>query len=126
MVLSKTTETWIDAQKHCRDHYTDLATIRSKEDNDEIIKLIYSLGLFVWIGLYRDTWTWSDQANITSSTQIATQSFKVQNYDCVGAYINAPSLGAWSCTSAYYFCCNTGRCPELFNTIMCLLFVDKH
>ncbi|XP_016361103.1 snaclec agglucetin subunit beta-1-like [Sinocyclocheilus anshuiensis] len=107
MVLSKTTKTWIDAQEYCRHHYTNLATIRSKEDNDEIIKLIYSLGVFVWIGLYRDNWKWSDQANITSSTQLTTQTFRVQRYDCIGANIYPRTLEDWTCTSAYYFCCNT-------------------
>ncbi|KAF4111701.1 hypothetical protein G5714_008732 [Onychostoma macrolepis] len=104
MVLSKTTKTWIDAQKHCRDHYTDLAIIRSREDNDKIIKLIYSFGGFVWIGLYRDTWKWSDQAHVTSSTQLAIQRF-TQNYDCVG--IASHTLGDWTCTAACQFCCST-------------------
>ncbi len=109
MVLSETTKTWIDAQEYCRDHYTDLAIIRSQEDNDQITQLIYSLGVFVWIGLYRDSWKWSDQSNITSSTQLTTQTFNVRTYDCVGAYIYAANLDAWTCTPAYYFSCNTGK-----------------
>nr|XP_055046324.1 L-selectin-like [Misgurnus anguillicaudatus] len=61
--------TWIDhpcthshpficsnAQSYCRQHYTDLATIRNETENDE-------LGLMTeiipaWIGLYRDSWKW--------------------------------------------------------------------
>uniref|UniRef100_A0A8C2GX86 C-type lectin domain-containing protein n=1 Tax=Cyprinus carpio TaxID=7962 RepID=A0A8C2GX86_CYPCA len=107
MVLSKTTKTWIDAREYCRQHYTDLAIIRSREDNDEINTLQSSLQVFVWIGLYRDTWKWSDQANFTSSTQLATQTFGLQTYDCVGAYINTGTPDDWTCSSAYYFCCNT-------------------
>ncbi len=109
MVLSKTTKTWIDAQKHCRDHYTDLAIIRSQEDNDQITQLIYNLGAYVWIGLYRDTWKWSDQANVTSSTQLATQTFSLWNQNCVGANVNYRTLDDWVCASDYNFFCNTGK-----------------
>ncbi|XP_026122104.1 putative C-type lectin domain family 20 member A [Carassius auratus] len=107
MVLSKTSKTWIDAQEYCRHHYTDLATIRSPEDNDKINTLQSSLQAFVWIGLYRDSWKWSDQTNFTSSTQLTTQKFGQRTFDCVGAYINSGSLESWSCSLVYYFCCNT-------------------
>ncbi len=109
MVLKKTTKTWIGAREYCRDHYTDLAIIGSKEDNDQITQLIYNLGVFVWIGLYRDSWKWSDQANITSSTQLATQSFTWWNEDCAGLNIYYRKMDDRLCTTAYYFYCNTGR-----------------
>uniref|UniRef100_A0A8C2AXP9 C-type lectin domain-containing protein n=1 Tax=Cyprinus carpio TaxID=7962 RepID=A0A8C2AXP9_CYPCA len=107
MVLSKTQNTWTDAQKYCRRHYTDLASIRSQEDNDQIIKLIYSLGVPVWIGLYRDTWKWSDQTNVTSSTKLTTQTFTKWNENCAGADNYYRVFDDRYCTNMHYFYCNT-------------------
>ncbi|XP_016334552.1 C-type lectin BML-1-like, partial [Sinocyclocheilus anshuiensis] len=107
MVLSKTQNTWTDAQKYCRRHYTDLATIRSQEDNDQITKLLNVWMVPVWIGLYRDTWKWSDQTNITSSTKLTTQTFTKWNEDCVGADNYYRVFDDRYCTNMYYFYCNT-------------------
>lgn len=42
---------WPDAQQHCRRHYTDLASIRNQDENNQIQYLANNMG--VWIGLYR-------------------------------------------------------------------------
>ncbi|KAK3548208.1 hypothetical protein QTP70_005177 [Hemibagrus guttatus] len=52
---------WYSAQSYCRQHYRDLATITSKEENE----LLHSgpRGYGTWIGLSlssSNTWTWSD------------------------------------------------------------------
>ncbi len=107
MVLSNTQKTWIEAQKFCRDRYTDLAIIRSQADQDQITSLINTLPL--WIGLYRDTWKWSDQSNVTSSTLLATQSFTRWNEDCVAADNFYRVFDDRFCTSPHYFYCKTGR-----------------
>ncbi|KAI2663119.1 Mannose-binding protein A [Labeo rohita] len=107
MVLINTRKTWHDAQTFCRDHHTDLATIRSQDDNDQIISLIYDLVLPVWIGLYRETWKWSNRASVTNSTQLAIQTFTRWQADCVGADIYHQTIGDRFCTKDYYFYCNT-------------------
>ncbi|XP_036420694.1 macrophage mannose receptor 1-like isoform X2 [Colossoma macropomum] len=51
---------WHDAQSYCREHYTDLASVRNQTENDEIKKV--ADGKTVWIGLFRVYWKWSDQS----------------------------------------------------------------
>lgn len=108
LVLSKITKTWRGAQLYCRDHHTDLAIIRSKDGNDQITKLIYGSVVPVWIGLYRDTWKWSDRANFTTSIQNAVQKLVGWNEDCTTInYLR--TIEDRFCTTALYFYCNTGR-----------------
>ena len=42
---------WSDAQRYCRKHFIDLATVRNEEENQEIQSLTKNRS--VWIGLYR-------------------------------------------------------------------------
>ncbi|XP_053272741.1 lymphocyte antigen 75 isoform X1 [Pleuronectes platessa] len=67
-VLVNTTKTWSDAQRHCREHYTDLVTVRNDTDKDKIENLKLSHDLR-WIGLYRDPQIyWSDGSNYSFSS----------------------------------------------------------
>ncbi|XP_035004158.2 L-selectin-like isoform X3 [Hippoglossus stenolepis] len=67
-VLVNTTKNWSEAQRHCREHYTDLATVRNNTDNDKIHYLIIPL-VWAWIGLYRDPQIyWSDGSNYSFSS----------------------------------------------------------
>ncbi|TNN31651.1 C-type mannose receptor 2 [Liparis tanakae] len=58
-VLITNTMTWTEAQSYCREHHTDLATVTDMEENEMVQNLVLS-GAFVWIGLFRDPWKWSD------------------------------------------------------------------
>lgn len=52
--------TWSDARNYCRAHFTDLPSINSPEEDEELSKLGYEW--YAWIGLYKDAneiWTWS-------------------------------------------------------------------
>ncbi|XP_047234271.1 macrophage mannose receptor 1-like [Girardinichthys multiradiatus] len=51
---------WTQAQSYCREHHTDLASVRHMSDNQVIKNLITKP---VWIGLYRDSWKWVDGRN---------------------------------------------------------------
>ncbi|XP_047194871.1 lymphocyte antigen 75-like [Hippoglossus stenolepis] len=67
-VLVNTAKNWTEAQRHCREHYTDLVTVRNDTDNKKIPDKIYSLGP-AWIGLYRDPQIyWSDGSNYSFSS----------------------------------------------------------
>ncbi|XP_036418685.1 C-type mannose receptor 2-like [Colossoma macropomum] len=64
LVLISEFKNWTEAQRYCREHHTDLASIRNQKENGRIASIV---GLkvqlsFVWIGLYR-TRIWSDQSN---------------------------------------------------------------
>ncbi|XP_047194954.1 C-type lectin lectoxin-Phi1 [Hippoglossus stenolepis] len=42
-VLVNTAKNWSEAQRHCREHYTDLATVRNNADRDKIRNLMKHL-----------------------------------------------------------------------------------
>lgn len=48
----------MDAQSYCRQHHTDLASVRNQSENDQIQRT--SNAQHIWIGLYRGPWKWSD------------------------------------------------------------------
>ncbi|XP_035022339.2 lymphocyte antigen 75-like [Hippoglossus stenolepis] len=67
-VLGDTSKNWTEAQRHCREHFTDLVTVRNNADNDKIRSLI-PLVPWAWIGLYRDPQIyWSDGSNYSFSS----------------------------------------------------------
>uniref|UniRef100_A0A1A8FFG9 C-type lectin domain-containing protein n=1 Tax=Nothobranchius korthausae TaxID=1143690 RepID=A0A1A8FFG9_9TELE len=56
-ILNKNPLNWTDAQSYCRQHYTDLASVRNLSENEQIWRLITGS---TWIGLYKNTWKWSN------------------------------------------------------------------
>ncbi|XP_033981471.1 uncharacterized protein LOC117478575 [Trematomus bernacchii] len=61
-VLIDSEMTWTEAQSYCREHHTDLASVRNLTENQQIVELLPG-GYYYWIGLYRDPWKWSDGSN---------------------------------------------------------------
>ncbi|KAL7851013.1 hypothetical protein AOLI_G00213690 [Acnodon oligacanthus] len=59
-ILVQTSKTWYDAQSYCRATYTDLASIRSPWEQKQVTSLV-NKGISLWVGLFLDTWQWSDQ-----------------------------------------------------------------
>uniref|UniRef100_A0AAQ5XJ88 C-type lectin domain-containing protein n=1 Tax=Amphiprion ocellaris TaxID=80972 RepID=A0AAQ5XJ88_AMPOC len=68
-----TDKNWTDAQSYCRQHYTDLASVRNQAENDQLKTM--SRKIRVWIGLYRGQWKWSDGTPM---------SFRQWNHDPAG------------------------------------------
>ncbi|XP_074518477.1 macrophage mannose receptor 1-like [Halichoeres trimaculatus] len=52
---------WTQAQKHCREHHTDL--ISGLDQLEKFSKASGSQLDRLWIGLFRDTWRWSNGSN---------------------------------------------------------------
>ncbi|XP_054878131.1 C-type mannose receptor 2-like [Poeciliopsis prolifica] len=59
---------WSAAQSFCRQHHSDMASVRSSAELQHMKGLVQSSGeKAVWIGLYRNTWLWADGSNVTFS-----------------------------------------------------------
>uniref|UniRef100_A0A669EL73 C-type lectin domain-containing protein n=1 Tax=Oreochromis niloticus TaxID=8128 RepID=A0A669EL73_ORENI len=58
---------WTQAQSYCRYNHTDLASGLDQVDGEEIEAVIKGLTppFNLWIGLFRDSWRWSDGSNFS-------------------------------------------------------------
>uniref|UniRef100_A0A8C9SGV2 C-type mannose receptor 2-like n=2 Tax=Scleropages formosus TaxID=113540 RepID=A0A8C9SGV2_SCLFO len=99
---------WMEAQRYCRENHTDLVSVRNQTEND-IIHKMFTTGTWVWIGLYRDYWQWSDQRN--SSFRYWAPG-KPDNYDgnenCTVASFTQMHSGTWDdrqCGENHPFLC---------------------
>ncbi|MGH0179646.1 UNVERIFIED_CONTAM: hypothetical protein FKN15_008676 [Acipenser sinensis] len=65
------TLSWSQAQTYCREQHTDLATVCSQEEAEQLLTLSeLSLIDSAWIGLYRDdtkNWQWSNSDDVIYS-----------------------------------------------------------
>ncbi|XP_026993775.1 C-type lectin-like [Tachysurus fulvidraco] len=93
--------TLLAAQSYCRTYYTDLASARNATENSIIAGLNPSL---VWIGLFRDSWKWTDN---TSFSTISWMSGKpdnaLGNENC--GYINNGQTADAQCSDIMPFYC---------------------
>ncbi|MGH0154452.1 UNVERIFIED_CONTAM: hypothetical protein FKN15_027066 [Acipenser sinensis] len=53
-------KTWTEAQQYCREHHTDLVSIKSASENEDLVKK--AQGKPFWIGLFNNPWKWSRQS----------------------------------------------------------------
>ncbi|XP_015260334.1 PREDICTED: macrophage mannose receptor 1-like [Cyprinodon variegatus] len=99
---------WPAAQSYCREHHSDLASVRNELENHKIHQLVPA-GAKVWIGLYRDTWKWVDGTN--SSFRFWSGNEPNNNYhneDCaVANFGNGGKWEDWSCAHKKAFICYT-------------------
>ncbi|XP_058637853.1 hepatic lectin-like [Onychostoma macrolepis] len=51
---------WKQAQSFCRENFTDLYTVKTESEN-QLLNMMIKNDSCAWIGLYRDSWKWSDQ-----------------------------------------------------------------
>ncbi|XP_053532263.1 macrophage mannose receptor 1 isoform X2 [Ictalurus punctatus] len=102
-------KTWYDAQTYCREKHTDLVSVRNQTENEEIWKVIQSaLDVNVWIGLFNNSWKWTDQSN---------SSFRYWSYDKPSGSLNCAAVNVsdqdhWTnvnCTEKLPFICHEKR-----------------
>ncbi|MEQ2265252.1 hypothetical protein XENORESO_004438 [Xenotaenia resolanae] len=102
-------KSWRDARSHCWGLSSDLVSIDSAEENKAIRNM--SASEDVWIGLFKDPWTWSDDSNSSFRFWNASEPSYSDNRGCVAADLT--NLGKWSsqnCNNTLSFiCCNDNR-----------------
>ncbi|XP_068584366.1 macrophage mannose receptor 1-like isoform X2 [Cebidichthys violaceus] len=59
-------KTWLEAQSYCREHHTDLVSGLTQLNDEEFkTETEPESNREVWIGLFRDTWRWSDESSFS-------------------------------------------------------------
>ncbi|XP_058240919.1 C-type mannose receptor 2-like [Hemibagrus wyckioides] len=96
---------WIEAQSYCRTHHTDLASSLNSSDNNFLLQL-WNIQGNSWIGLYRDTWKWSDGTITSNLPWSSGQPNNYGGYENCGAYYNNV-FDDYSCSYQTYFYCHT-------------------
>ncbi|KAM8754908.1 macrophage mannose receptor 1-like [Acanthopagrus schlegelii] len=92
-VFIKTPMNWTEAQSYCREHHTDLASVRNMTENQKVADLVPAKHI-VWIGLYRNSWKWSDGSDSSFRHWFQGQPDKYDGKDaCVVA--NPGNDGKW-------------------------------
>ncbi|KAK6477817.1 macrophage mannose receptor 1-like, partial [Huso huso] len=104
--LIKELKTWTEAQQYCREHHTDLVSIKNASENEEIVKK--AQGKPFWIGLFNEPWKWSHQGD-----NYTFHNWSNGQPDNRGGGENCVMMrqtGGWhdaSCNSQKsFFCCN--------------------
>lgn len=109
-------KTWSEAQSYCREHYTDLASVRNRTENAQINKLAQNQ--IIWIGLYRDSWKWSDG----SRTSWMVPFIPPGNINSPCVYLNAGQWANQRCDVAFYFICEIGEFVSYTSDIQYVTF----
>uniref|UniRef100_A0A667ZX87 C-type lectin domain-containing protein n=1 Tax=Myripristis murdjan TaxID=586833 RepID=A0A667ZX87_9TELE len=101
---------WTDAQRYCRQHYTDLASARSQTENEKIREVAPGHTIF-WIGLFRRPWSsWSGGSNSSFRFWIHGQpDNKYSDELCAMSELRPMYSGRWTdkdCSVRGHFICH--------------------
>ncbi|XP_014822714.1 PREDICTED: cell wall protein DAN4-like isoform X1 [Poecilia mexicana] len=103
-------KSWRDARSHCWNLSSDLVTIHSAEENKAVRNISTSERL--WIGLFKDPWTWSGGSNSSFRFWDANEPNYGSNGNCVTADLG--NNGKWStqnCNNRHSVICGTATNP---------------
>uniref|UniRef100_A0A8D0AK07 C-type lectin domain-containing protein n=1 Tax=Sander lucioperca TaxID=283035 RepID=A0A8D0AK07_SANLU len=112
-VFINTEMTWTEAQSYCRDRHTDVASVRNMTENQKVQAMIPAGVNWVWIGLFRDSWKWSDGSTSSFSFWKNEQpDNKNGNETCVAAdFSQSGAWEDWPCDMERAFICyGPGEC----------------
>ncbi|XP_027869332.1 mucin-5AC-like isoform X2 [Xiphophorus couchianus] len=103
-IFVQTKKSWRDARGYCWNLSSDLVTIHSTEENKAVRNISTSEKL--WIGLFKDPWTWSGGSNSSFRFWDTNEPRYGSNGNCVTADLG--NNGTWSSQN-----CNNG------NSVIC-------
>lgn len=118
LVFVANTQSWRDAQNHCRSLSSDLVGIHSAKENEAVLNV--SVSQNVWIGLFKDPWKWSDGSNSSFRNWKPIQPDYNVDRDCVAAIFK--DAGQWNdlkCSTRRNFVCHGGELVFLQNLSLC-------
>ncbi|XP_042258365.1 C-type lectin BfL-1-like [Thunnus maccoyii] len=105
-VLVTEEKTWFEAQSYCRQHHTDLVSVRSPAENEEVRDRLWNnTGVQeAWIGLHRDSWKWSDGSSSSFRHWWWLKPDNVNNSQaCVT--MEKGSWSNWKCSTRFNILC---------------------
>lgn len=104
-------QTFFEARSYCRNHHSDLASVRNHTENSRIQEAVPKRQQ-AWLGLHRGSWIWwSDNAPYLFGNWAEGHPLNINN-SCAASVINATHPGKWvekPCHEKLNFMCYNGE-----------------
>ncbi|XP_036968022.1 C-type mannose receptor 2-like isoform X2 [Acanthopagrus latus] len=113
-VIHHDKKNWSEAQRHCREKHTDLVSGLVQLQDNNLMSEIQKFEVdFWWIGLFRDSWRWSDGSNASFRNW---KSFKDDNSKkCAVTLLPSQKWESRACDQKRPFFCYRGENMILIN-----------
>jgi len=107
-VLVQNNLAWSEAQTYCREHHTDLSSVRNLSENEKVKQLIPT-GESAWIGL-RSSWKWSDGSKSSFRYWSNKEPNGGELEDCAAVDFGISGYWQdWPCAQRFPFICFRGK-----------------